>query len=187
MPTQPRLSLPVLAGAAIAIGLLVVGGILLLGQLGTPGAKPTPSSPVALTASPAATPSDPGSTPEAAVGAFFTRPSPTPAAPGIRRRSRPSPRGPKSSAYLTVAGFLEGQTAAEKASIVTVQEFGDLTTTIEGSTAIVVFDLTEGGYDIRLADASPLESPQVLPPSRVTVQLVQADGRWLVDAFEAAR
>lgn len=186
MPTQPRLSLPVLAGAAIAIGLLVVGGILLLGQLGTQGAASTPSTPVALSDSPAATPSDPGSTPEAAVGAFFK------AYADARRTGDPAPiealtTGPKSSAYLTVAGFLEGQKTAEKASIVTVQELEDVTTTIDGSTATVALRLTEGGYDIRLVDASPLEPPQVLPPSRVTVHLVQADGRWLVDAFEAAR
>ena len=42
------------------------------------------------------------------------------------------------------------------------------------------------GNDIRLADASPLESAQILAPSKVTVQLVLVDGRWLVESFEAA-
>jgi hypothetical protein len=184
MPTQARLSTPVVAGTAIVLGLLVVGGILLIGRLGTPDATPAPS--VQATASPpTSTPADPLATPEGAVRAFFT------AYADARRTGDPAPianlvTGPESSAYLTVAGFIEGQKAAEKASIVTVQEFENVTATINGTTATVVFDLTEGGYDIRPGDASPLESPQVLPPSTVTVHLVLAGGRWLVDAFEAA-
>ena len=178
MPTQARLSAPVLAGTAIVIGLLV-------GRLGTPDATPAPS--VQVTASPTlpSTPADPLATPEGAVRAFFA------AYADARRTGDPAPianlvTGPESSAYLTVVGFLEGQKVAEKASIVTVQEFENVTATINGPTATVVFNLTEGGYDIRLLDASPLESPQVLPPSRVTVHLVLTGGRWLVDAFEAA-
>lgn len=185
MPTQSRLSLPVLAGAAIAIGLLVVGGILLLGQLGAPGATSTPTAAATVVTTPGATAAGPASTPEDAVRAFFA------AYADARRTGDPTlvedlTTGPESSAYLSVAGFLEGQKAAEKASIVTVQEFADITATIDGSTATVVFDLTEGGFDIGLADASPLESAQVLAPSRVTVHLVLTDSRWLVDAFEAA-
>jgi hypothetical protein len=185
MPTQARLSAPVLAGTAIVIGLLVVGGILLIGRLGTPDGAPAPAVQVTAAPTPTSTTVDPLATPEGAVRAFFT------AYADARRTGDPAPiaglvSGPESSAYLTVAGFLEGQKAAEKASIVTVQEFENVTATINGITATVVFNLTEGGYDIRLADASPLESPQVLPPSKVTVHLVHTGGRWLVDAFEAA-
>jgi hypothetical protein len=185
MPTPSRLSTPALAGAAIAIGLLVVGVILLVGQLGTPAATSVPSTSAAAGATATATPTVVASTPEAAVRAFFA------AYADARRTGDPAPvadlvTGPESSAYLSVAGFLEGQKAVEKASIVTVQEFANVTSTIDGATATVVLDLTEGGYDIRLADASPLESPQLLPPSRVTVHLALVDGRWLVDAFEAA-
>lgn len=186
MPTPSRLSTPALAGAAIAIGLLVVGMILLVGQLGTPGAPAAPSSSISASTTPAATSAGPASTPEAAVRAFFA------AYADARRTGDPAPvanlvTGPESSAFLSVSGFLEGQKVAEKASIVTVQDFANVTSSVDGDTATVVLDLTEGGYDIRLADASPLESPQVLPPSRVTVHLVLVDGTWLVDAFEAGR
>ena len=185
MPTPTRLSTPVLVIASLVLGLIVVGGILLVGSLGVPEATPMPSSTATLVA-PTPSPTDPRATPEGAVRAFFA------AFAAARRTDDPAGitdlvTGPESSAYLTVAGFLEGQKAAEKASIVTVQELNNVTTTIDGSTATVVFDLTEGGYDIRLADASPLESPQILPPSKVTVHLVLTGSRWLVDAFEATQ
>lgn len=186
MPTPCRLSTPALAGAAIAIGLLVVGAILLLGQLGAPGATPVPSASVVASAPPSASPTRAATTtPEAAVQAFFA------AYADARRTGDAAPvadlvTGPESSAYLSVKGFIEGQKAAEKASIVTVQELDNVEATIDGTSATVVLDLTEGGYDIRLADASPLEPAQVLAPSRVTVHLVLTDNRWLVDAFEAA-
>ena len=185
MPTPTRLPTPVMVIASLVLGLLVVGGILLVGSLGVPEATPMPSSTATLVA-PTATATDPRATPEGAVRAFFA------AFAAARRTDDPAGiadlvTGPESSAYLSVAGFLEGQKAAEKASIVTVQELNNVTTTIDGSTATVVFDLTEGGYDIRLADASPLESPQILPPSKVTVHLVLTGSRWLVDAFEGTQ
>ena len=93
----------------------------------------------------------------------------------------------ESSAFLTVEGFLEGQKAAGKASVVTEQRLENVVTEIDGSSATVRFDFTEAGYDIRLADASPLESPQVLPARRVTVTLRLVDGRWLVDAYESSQ
>jgi hypothetical protein len=185
MPTHSRLSTPALAGAAIAIGLLVVGAILLLGQLGAPGATGAPSVTVAASASPTANSTAASATPEAAVRAFFA------AYADARRTGDVTPvadlvTGPESSAYLSVEGFIEGQRAAEKASIVTVQELDNVQATVDGASATVTLELTEGGYDIRLADASPLESAQILAPSKVTVQLVLVDGRWLVESFEAA-
>ena len=186
MPTPTRLPTPVMVIASLVLGLLVVGGILLVGSLGTTQPEPSPSREASSSQTPTATAADQRATPEGAVRAFFA------AFAAARRTDDPAGitdlvTGPESSAYLTVAGFLEGQKAAEKASIVTVQELNNVTTTIDGSTATVVFDLTEGGYDIRLADASPLESPQILPPSKVTVHLVLTGSRWLVDAFEATQ
>lgn len=185
MPSQSRLSLPVLAGAAVAIGLLVVVGILLLGQLGAPGATSAPTAEPTAGTTPDATAAGPASTPEDAVRAFF-------AAYAVARRTGDAApvadlvTGPESSAHLSVMGFIEGQKAAEKASIVTVQELDNVEAIIDGASATVTLDLTEGGYDIRLADASPLESAQVLAPSKVTVHLVLVDGRWIVESFEAA-
>jgi hypothetical protein len=189
MPTPTRLRTPVLVAAAIVLGLLVVAVILLVGSLGTTQPEPSPS----LQASPSLTPSptatatatDPLSTPEGAVRAFFA------AFAAARRTDDPSGiaamvTGPESSAYLSVAGFLGGQKAAGKASVTTVQRIDNVGITVGGPTATVTFDFTEGGYDIGLADASPLQSPQVLPPSRVTVHLKQVGGQWLVDAYESA-
>lgn len=180
MMTPTRTRTPILALAAIALGLLVVGGILLVGRLGVPEGTPAPTA----LASPSAAASavDLLSTPEGVVRAFF-------AAFGNARRTddpaaiAPLVTGTDSSAYQSVAGFIEGQKAANKASVVTVQRLDNLIETITGETATVVFDYTEGGYDIDLVSASPLESPQVLPAYRVTVSLTREGSRWLVDAY----
>ena len=184
MTSPNRLRIPVLAVAAIALGLAVVGGILLVGRVGVPDATPSPTiatSP-APTATPTPVPTDPLSTPEGAARAFFDAYS------AARRTDDPAAvaslvTGTESSAYLSVAGFLAGQKALGKASVVTIQRLDNLATTIDGDTATVTFDYTEGGYDIDLASASPLESPQVLPAYRVTVSLQRVAARWLVDAY----
>ena len=189
MPTPTRLRTPVFVVAALVLGLLVVAVILLVGSLGTtqPVSSPSPHEPPSLapTSAPTATPTDPLSTPEGAVRAFFA------AFAAARRTDDPSGiadlvTGPESSAYLTVAGFLDGQKAVGKASVATVQRIDNVGTTIGGPTATVTFEFTEGGYDIGLANASPLQSPQVLQPRHVTVHLMQVGGQWLVDAFESA-
>jgi hypothetical protein len=189
MPTPTHLRTPVLVAAAIVLGLLVVAVILLVGSLGTTQPEPSPS----LRASPSLTPSlaptatatDRLSTPEGAVRAFFA------AFAAARRTDDPSGiaamvTGPESSAYLSVAGFLGGQKAAGKASILTEQRIENLRATTIGATATVTFDYTEVGYDISLAAAAPLQTPQVLPSVQVTVQLAQVGSAWLVDAYESA-
>ena len=186
MPTPTRLGTPVLVIASLALGLLVVGGILLAGSLGATQAEPSPSrqASLALTPTPATTATDPRSTPEGAVRAFFA------AFAAARRTGDPSAvadlvTGPESSAYLTVAGFLEGQKAAGKASVVTIQRLDNMGSAVGGPTATVTFEYTEGGYDVGLTDASPLQSPQVLAPRHLTVRLKQVGGIWLVDAYES--
>jgi hypothetical protein len=184
MPTQARLSTPVLAGTAIVIGLLVVGGVLLVGRLGTPDATPAPSPQTTPSPTATSTPADPLATPEGAVRAFFA------AYADARRTDDPIAvadlvTGPESAAYLSVAGFLEGQKAAGKASVLDVVRLESLESVIKGTSATVTFDYTEGGYDISLADASPLESPLVLPAVHVTAQLRLVGSRWLVDSYES--
>jgi len=58
------------------------------------------------------------------------------------------------------------------------------TKTSTDGTATVTFDYTEGGYNIDPATGSPLESPTVLPVTKVTVVVRQLGGRWLVDAYQ---
>jgi len=181
--TRP-LRTPILALAAIALGLLVVGGILLAGRFGVPDATPTPSITVSPPPSAPAS-ADPLATPEGAVRTFFG------AFATARRSDDPSAiadlvTGPDSSAYLSVAGFLDGQKAAGKASILTVVRLDGLTSTVSGDAATVTFAYTEGGYDVSLAGASPLQTPQLLPARQVTVHLRRAGLVWLVDAYESA-
>ncbi|MEX1070712.1 MAG: hypothetical protein WEE67_09915 [Chloroflexota bacterium] len=97
----------------------------------------------------------------------------------------PFVNGTDSSAYLTAAGFLEGQRGQGKASVVTVLELRDFQVTIEGTRATVRFTLREGGYDIALDTGEPLETPMVLPEKRVEAGLVLVSGTWLVDGYGA--
>jgi hypothetical protein len=168
---------PVLALTAVAVALFVVGGILLVGRLGVPAALPSQPG-----ARPSASPTDPTSTPEGVVRAFFDAYS------AARRTDDPAPVTPfvtstDSSAYLSVAAFLDGQKAANKASVVTTQRLDSLTSTISDGTATVVFNFTEGGYDIDLKSGSALESPNTLPAYQVTVILKSSGLRWLVDSY----
>lgn len=51
--------------------------------------------------------------------------------------------------------------------------------------ATVTFTYTEGGYDIDLTTGQPLESSVIAPAQRVTVELEQRSGSWLVDRYES--
>jgi hypothetical protein len=160
--------------------LVVVGAILLVGRIAPP---PSPSpAPVTPTAS--ATPDV--STPEGAVRAFFE------AFARARRTDDPSlvlpfTTGAESSAYRSVEGFLLGQKEVGKASVTTVLRFENFTVSIEDDTSTVAFDFTEGGYDIDLETGEALESPVVLPATRVTVELRRAEGRWLVERYRSSQ
>jgi hypothetical protein len=136
--------------------------------------------PPSATASASADPS----TPEGAVRAFF-------AAYSQARRTddpalvRPFVTSDTSDAYRSVEGFLGGQREVGKASITTVELIENVNVQIDGATATVTFTYTEGGYDIDLRTGQALESPVVLPAQRVTVQLEQRAGSWLVDRYES--
>lgn len=173
-----RYQLPLVAGVSLVVVLLVVGAVLLAGRIG-PGPTPSthPSSPP-----PSATADQ--STPDGAVQAFFE------AFVRARRTDDPSlvlglTTGEESSAYRSVEAFLLGQKEVGKASITTVLELENFSTSTDGDRSTVVFDLTEGGYDISLDTGEPLESPEVLPTTRVTVELILSDGKWLVDSYES--
>ena len=103
LPTRNRT--PILALLALAIGLLVVGGILLVGQIGVPEQTPRPSASV-----PPPSATDPLSTPEGAVRGFFAafaaaRRTDDPAAiAAVRDRARTRPRTCPSPASSTVRG-----------------------------------------------------------------------------------
>ncbi len=175
LPSQHRT--PILALIALVLALLVVGGILLVGRIGVPDASPSPSA-----STPVGSETDPLRTPEGAVRAFFT------AFAAARRADDPAAvasfvTGTQSPAYLSIAGFLQGQKALNKASVVTTQRLDNLSATIDGVTATVTFDFTEGGYDIDLGSGSPLESPKILPAYQVTVTLRSNGSTWLVDSY----
>jgi hypothetical protein len=163
----------------IVVLLLVAGGVLLLGQLG-PSPTPTTSLPPSATASPSADPS----TPEGAVRAFFA------AFKEARRTDdpaliRPYVTNEQSSAYLSVQGFLLGQKAVKKASVLTVQQVENVTVEVTGNAATARLVYTEGGYDISLDTGEPLESPNVLAPRNITMELRMVGDRWLVEGYEA--
>jgi hypothetical protein len=167
--------------ASLAVLLVVAGGVLLVGRL-TPTPTPTPTA--LPTASSTATAAADPSTPEGAVRAFFA------AYKEARRTDDPAlirayVTGEQSSAYLSVQGFLLGQKAAKKASVLTVQQLENINVQSTGDSATVQLVYTEGGYDISLDSGEPLESPGVLAPRDVTMELRRIDGRWLVETYEA--
>ena len=169
----------VILATGVVVLLLVAGGVLLVGWLG-PSPSPSTSLPPSATASTSADPS----TPEGAVGAFFA------ALKEARRTDdpaliRPYVTGEQSSAYLSVQGFLLGQKAVNKASVLTVQQIDNVSVQETGDAATVRLIYTEGGYDISLDTGEPLESPNVLAPRDVTMELRRVDGRWLVESYEA--
>lgn len=177
MNLPERYRLPVAAATSLIVVLLVAGAILLLNRPGpTPVVSPSPTA--------GASPSLDPSTPEGAVRSFFD------AFAKARRTDdpaliRPFVTGEQSSAYLSVQGFLLGQKAAKKASVLTVQQLDNVVIETTGGTAMVRLVYTEGGYDISLDGGKPLESPNVLAPRNVTMELRNVDGKWLVDTYEA--
>lgn len=180
MAVPPRYRLPIAIVASVAVVLLVLVAVLITGG---GGANPSPS-PIASASASASASSDPGATPDGAVRAFFE------AYAKARRSDDPSAIEPfvtskTSSAYLSAAGFLQGQKEKGKASVTTVLRLENMTTkTSADGTATVTFDYTEGGYNIDPATGSALESPTVLPVEKVTVAVRQVGGRWLVDAYQ---
>ncbi len=176
----PRYRLPVAIAASVAVVLLVLVAVLVTGG---GGASPSPS-PVASTSAFASASTDPTSTPEGVVRAFFdayAKAGQTDDPAGIE----PFVTGKTSSAYLSAAGFLEGQKEKGKASVTTVLRLDNMTTSAStAGAATVTFDYTEGGYNIDPATGSPLESPIVLPATKVAVTVRQLGGRWLVDAYQ---
>jgi hypothetical protein len=173
-----RWRLPSIALAALALALAVVAVILLPGQLTAPDSSPSATS----TSAPSAT-AIPGDTPEAAVRAFFE------AFAEARETSdasviEPFVNGTDSSAYLTAAAFLDGQAEQGKGSVTTTQELTDIEVIRSGDRATVEFTYVAGGYDIDLETGEPLESPEVLEPTRVRAEVVRVDNSWLLDSYE---
>lgn len=173
-----RYQLALVAGVSLIVVLLVVGAVLVAGRIGS---GPTPTS---QPSSPAPSPTPDPSTPEGAVRAFFgalkeARQTDDPAL------IRPFVTGEQSSAYLSVQGFLLGQKEVRKASVLTVQQVENISVQMTGDSATVHLVYTEGGYDISLDTGEPLESPNVLAPRDVTMELRRIDGRWLVESYEA--
>ena len=172
-----RYQLPLVAGVSLVVVLLIVGGVLLLGQLG-PTPNPTTSPPSTTDA-----PSADTSTPDGATRAFFD------AVIAARRTDNPELSEPfvtsrESSAYRTVAAFLAGQKESGKASITTMLQLEDVRVEESGDTALLTATLLETGYDIDLDTGQPLESPVTLDPRSLTVELRNVDGVWKVDSFE---
>jgi hypothetical protein len=172
--------LPLVALIALAVVAVVVAAVVGLGSLGSSATNATPSPTPSLT--PTATPTDSLSTPEGATRTFFQ------AFAKARTKDDPSLIEPyvtskKSEAYLSVAGFLEGEKAVNRASIVTVQLFDSMTSSVTGDTATVGFDYTEGGYNIDPSTGSATETQSVLAPVHITATLKRVDSRWLMDSY----
>lgn len=176
MNVPERYRLPFAAATSLVVIVVVAGAILLLNRPGpTPVVSPTPTA--------AASPSMDVTTPEGAIRAFFD-------ALGSARRTDDASlleglvSSKDSSAYLTAAGFLDGQRAVGKASVLTVNDITDVSVVINGNQATVTFRHRQVGYDIDLKTGQPRESPTVLPVASVRAVVVQSGGRWLVDSFE---
>jgi len=176
MNVPERYRLPLAAAASLVVIAVVGGAILLLNRPGpTPVVSPTPTA--------AASPSLDVTTPEGAVRAFFD-------ALGSARRTDDASlleglvTSKDSSAYLTAAGFLDGQRAVGKASVLTVNDITDVNVVVNGPRATVTFRHHQVGYDIDLKSGQPRESPTALPVASVRAVVVQSGGRWLVDSFE---
>jgi hypothetical protein len=173
VPQRYRLPIAVVASLAVVLVVLVVVVV-------ADGAGPIASSSPSASASAS---TDPTSTPEGAVRAFFEAfanagrsDDPTVVEPFVTRKT--------SSAYLSAAAFLKGQKDTGKGSVTTVQRLENVQTEASGSSATVSFDYTEGGYDIDVNSGQPLETPVVLPTTRVVAIVKQIGGHWLVDSYQ---
>ncbi len=175
MNVPPRYRLPIAILASLGVVAVVLIAVLLAGGDG-PAATPTP------TTSPSAS-TDPMSTPEGAVRAFFD------AFGRARRTDDPTLALPfvtsdKADAYLSISAFLQGQRDKGKGSVLTVQRLDNLATQTDSrGQATVTFDYVEGGYDIDLKTGTPVESPNVLPAYHVSVIVKKVDAKWLVDSY----
>jgi len=69
--------------------------------------------------------------------------------------------------------------------VLTVQLVENLSVEVAGDAATADLVYTEGGYDISLDTGKPLESPNVLAPRNITMDLRKVDDRWLVESYEA--
>jgi hypothetical protein len=179
-----RYRLPVVAAVALVTVVAVVVAVAAFGSMGSsaPSASSTPTRTPSATATPVPTPTDARSTPEGATRAYFD------AFSKARKTNDPSLVEPyvtskESSAYLTAAGFLGGAQGVNRASVVTVDRLDNMTSQISGDAATVVFDYTEGGYDINPSTGAALETPTVLAPVHVTATLKRVNGLWLMDSY----
>jgi len=174
MNVSPRYRLPIaiLASVAVVVGIFVA--VALVTQQPRPSESPSPSPSASVDAT---------DSPEGVVRAFFD------ALALARRTDDPTLLTPfvtstDSSAYLTAAGFLEGQKQVGKASVITTNELRDISVDPEDGEAVVTFTHHMEGYDIDYDTGEPLESPTALPDVTVRVEVRQVDGHWLVDRFE---
>ena len=177
MTIPERYRVPIVALVAMVLVVAAGGAIILVGG-GGPAASSSPST------SAAPSPTDSGATPESAVRAFFA------AFAEAGRNDDPSIVAPfvtstSSSAYLSAAGFLNGEKAVGKASVTTLLRLDNMRTALSSTTATVSFDYTEGGYDISATSGQPIETPTVLPTTQVIATVKEIDGRWLVDAYRS--
>ena len=175
MNVPPRYRLPIAILTSIAAVAVVLLAVMVTGQ-------PRPSDSPSPSVSPSAS-VDPKGSPDGVVRAFFD------ALARARRTDDPTPLTPfvtstDSSAYLTAAGFLEGQKEVGKASVITTNELRDLRVDPQDGEAVVTFTHHVEGYDIDYDTGEPLESPTALPDVTVRVEVRQVDGRWLVERFE---
>jgi hypothetical protein len=176
MNVPERYRLAVVAATSLIVVVIVAAAILLLNRPGpTPVESPTPT----VTASPSLD----VTTAEGAVRSFFggfaearRTDDPTLVAPFVT--------GKDSSAYRSVAAFLQGQKDVGKASVTTVLRLENVQVQPSDSTASVSFDYTEGGYNIDPKTGQALESPVVLPTTKVIAVVRQVGGRWLVESYE---
>ena len=177
MNVPERYRLPFAAATSLVVIVVVAGAILLLNRPGlTPVVSPSPTA--------AGSSSPDLDSPEGAVRSFFE------AYAQAGKTDDPSivtpfVTGKDSSAYLSVAAFLKGQKESGKASVTTVLRLENVQVQQSGSTATVSFDYIEGGYNIDPKTGQPLETPIVLPTTKVAAVVRQISGKWLVDSYQS--
>lgn len=179
MDKMRRYQLPLAIGVAVVVVVAVVAAVVGLGGAGS-GASPTPSRAASLAPTPS--PTDPLSTPEGVTRAFFhafNKGWRTDDATAVE----PYVTSKNSDAYLSVAGFLGGGKAVNKAAVITTEKLDNMKSSVTGDTATVDFDYTVGGYNVALDSGKPLETPNVLAPVHVKVDLKKVGGHWLVDSY----
>lgn len=182
MRIPERYRLLVAALSSVVVVALVAGTMAILSGSAQSASDGSSTSTTAASSSSSSTPDV--ATPEGAVRAFFE------GFAKARRTDdagliRPFVTGEESSAYISIQSFLAGQKAVRKASVLTIQRLENISIQRTDSSATVRLVYTEGGYDIALDTAQPLESPNVLAPRDVTLDLCEIGGRWLVESYEA--